>query len=102
MSDWCDRDQARALWADAPTDDDLLDLILESAQESCESYAPALADLEPVPFRYTQAVAFQARDSWNGGQGAVTDVDGLVIVPRRMSAQVRALLRPPRPPIGVG
>lgn len=102
MSDWCSLEQARTLWADAPGDDELLELVLESAQETCETYAPALTDPLVVPFRYTQAVAFQARDAWNGGQGAAQDVDGLVIVPRRMSSQVRGLLRPPAPPIGVG
>lgn len=102
MADWCTVEQARLLWADAPDDDTLLNQLLDAAQEAAEAYAPALADAAPVPARYTQAVAFHARDQWNAGQGSTVDLDGLVPVQRPMSPIVRQLLRPKAPPLGVG
>lgn len=99
MADWCSPEQARDLWADAPLDDDTLTLLLDAAQESCQEYAPASVD--PVPFRYTQAVAMQAQDVWNAFQRDTGDVigfadSGLAVRVRPLSSSVRALLRPRR------
>lgn len=96
---WCTLEQARDLWADAPLDDDTLDLLLDGAYEQCAAYAPVSVD--PVPFRFTQAVALQAQDVWNAFQRNTGDVvgfadSGLAVRVRPLSSSVRALLRPRR------
>lgn len=95
MSTWATLAQARVLWANAPDDDVLLDLLLNAAEEVCVAYASVqlATDVSPVPYRYTQAVVFQARDTW-AQQGPSTDLDGILVVHRPMTPTVRSLLRP--------
>lgn len=94
MNLWADLDDARTLWAGAPDDDALLQLLLDAAFESCEAYAPVLAVGDPVPFRYTEAVVYQARDDWTNGTSPNVDLDGVAVPQRPMSPKVKALLRP--------
>lgn len=99
MTAWVTPDDARLLWADAPMDDDLLASWLESSQEACEVYAPALGPTDPVPVRYVQACVLQARETYEAGQRDSADVvgfgdTGLAIRVRPLGPTVRQLLRP--------
>lgn len=97
---WATRDDARALWPDAPVQDDLLDDLLESANEVCAAYAPVLAVGDPVPFRYVQAEVLQAIEHFQATQrnGDVLGFgdSGYAIRVRPLSASVKNLLRPRR------
>lgn len=100
MSAWASEEEARQQWADAPSDDALLNELLDGAQEVCEAYAPALAVGAEVPARYTRAVILQAQESWRAGQrdGDVLGFDGEYVVRvRPLSSSVKSLLRPRRP-----
>lgn len=103
---WATITDARGLWADAPLDDDLLQAMLDSAQEQCQMYAPYLEEGDTVPYRYTQAVVMQAVENFNAMQrnGDVLGYgdSGYAVRVRPLSASVKALLRPRRgvPSIG--
>lgn len=96
---WATRELARADWADAPTDDDQLDRLLEDATTQCAAFAPALAeDAEPPP-GWQRAVVLQARELWAAARrdGDVIGVtDTYAITARPLTSSVRALLRPRR------
>src|SRR5262245_44770416 len=101
MSAWATPDEARAIWPDAPTggpeEDALLDRLLDSAQEVCEAYAPALADGAPVPNRYREAVCQQARAIWTNMErdGDVLGFgDDYAVRVRPLEPSVKLLLRP--------
>lgn len=99
MSEWATKDQARAVWASAPLDDDTLDYLLDVAQAGCEAYAPALDVADPIPVNYTQGVILQAKETLEA-MGRVGDVlgfdDGSAVRVRPLSVAVKALLRPRR------
>lgn len=96
MAAWADIEFARLVWADAPLDDALLQSLLDSAQESCEAYAPASTD--PVPDRYSQAVVLQAQEVYNAtsrdGDVIGFSDSGYAVRVRPLSTTVKALLRP--------
>lgn len=100
MSNWATLTEARSLWADAPDEDEVLDLALDAAQEQCEAFAPALGEGAPVPAGYTLAVVTQARSVYRASALANQDggigPDGLVIRTFPLDWQVRQLLRPAR------
>lgn len=100
MTTWATRDDARDIWPDAPVDDDLLDVMLASAHEVVEAYAPALGVGDPVPYRYTQAEVLQAIEHYQATQrnGDVLGFgeSGFAVRVRPLSASVKALLRPRR------
>lgn len=100
MTTWATTDDARDLWSGAPMDDDLLESWLAGAQTSCEAYAPALADTDPVPVNYTQAVVLQAREVYEAGSrdGDVIGFEptGYALRARPLSSTVKQLLRPKR------
>jgi hypothetical protein len=101
VATWATPEDARAIWPDAPTgtpaEDDLLDRLLAAAQEVCEAYAPALADVDPVPARYTEAVCQQARAIWSNFErdGDVIGFgDDFAVRVRPLEPSVKLLLRP--------
>lgn len=99
MAAWASVEQAREDWSDAPESDEVLNRLLDAAQEVCEIYAPALADGAPVPNRYTRAVILAAKDDWQNTErdGDVLGYDGeFAVRVRPMAANVKQLLRPKR------
>lgn len=107
MSSWCSVDAARSLWADAPLDDPALELLLAAAQEACEAYAPVLLEGDLIPYRFTQAVAMQAQESWNTMQRDTGDVIGFADANvyarvKPLTGSVRQLLRPHRAVPAIG
>lgn len=83
-----------------PYDDDAVRVLLASAQEQCEAFAPTLpADTVSVPERYRLAVSLQARDLYRAGLVGGADqigADGFAVQIFPMSLHVKALLRPSR------
>lgn len=106
MDPWATVEDARSsTWREAgdiPAET-LADLLL-AATEGCADYAPSLADGDPLPFRYTLAAIYQARELWAAGMrdGDVIASEAGVIRARDLTSTVRALLRPPRGLPGVG
>jgi hypothetical protein len=106
-SGWADIEDAQLIWANAgEMNPELLQHLLDVAQEQCEAYAPALGEGDPVPARYKQAVIDQARDTWQNSErdGDALGYDGeFTIRVRPLADTVKALLRPPRavPSFGV-
>lgn len=103
---WATRAQARnpRLWADAPTDDATLDLLLSVATDQCRAYAPALADGEALPDRYTLATVYQARELQAAAHrdGDVIGVGDFVTRSRPLTGTVKQLLRPQSGRLSVG
>ena len=95
---WATREQARnpRLWADAPTDDTTLDLLLEAATDQVREYAPILAAGALLPTRYTLAVIAQARELQAAAHrdGDVIGVGDYVLRSRPLTGHVKQLLRP--------
>lgn len=100
---WATRDEARAIWPDAPTggpeEDDLLDRLLKASQEVCEVYAPTPdTTVTPnPPQRYTEAVVQQARAIWSNMErdGDVIGFgDDYAVRVRPIEPSVKILLRP--------
>lgn len=99
---WATREQARnpKLWADAPTDDTTLDLLLAAATEQCAAYAPAKAGTDTGQL----ACIYQARELHAAAQrdGDVIGVGDYAIRARDLTSTVKALLRPQRGRPGIG
>lgn len=99
------REDARAHWADAPTDDAILDTLLSAAEEQVLEYAPALPALAPVPARYMLATVYHAAEVYAAGTRNGSDVIAVGDFPiraRELTTTVKALLRPRRGFAGVG
>lgn len=83
----------RAVWRDAPDDDELLTLYLRTAEEQCEAYAPAYVSEE----RMLLAVLTQVRNLWNANkvdaQGGYGD-EGFRFTPFPMDWSIKNILRP--------
>jgi hypothetical protein len=98
MSAWADTADATAHWHDAAgLAPDVLERLLDAAQEQCETYAPALADAAVVPTTYTLAVIYQARETHAAALRSESDVIGVgdyVIRSRPLTGVVKQLLRP--------
>jgi hypothetical protein len=99
---WATREQARnpKLWADAPSDDETLDLLLAVATEQCAAYAPAQAG---TPSGVLGCI-YQARELHAAAQrdGDVIGVGDYAIRSRPLTAHVKQTLRPQRGRPGVG
>lgn len=95
---WYTIDAARADWPGAPDDDARLYDLLAVARVQVEAFAPALAELAPVPVHYRSAQLMQARNVWNAGQidpNATTYGGGEFSVPvYPLDWTVRQMLRP--------
>lgn len=103
MSTWASLVQARQLWEDATgLPDATLTMLLDSAQNVCEAYAPVLADPATPPANYTLAVVYTARLTRLGQSAAVDgDVlaDGYTYTPPALTPIVKRMLRPDRGPM---
>ena len=64
MDGWLTLEQARVLWPQAPDEDAVLFMLLESAKAACIAFAPVLPVGTIVPVSYRQAQFQQARASW--------------------------------------
>ena len=64
MDGWLTLEQARVLWPQAPDEDAVLFMLLESAKAACIAFAPVLPVGSIVPVSYRQAQFQQARASW--------------------------------------
>lgn len=99
MTAWAIPADARTWWRDAADlSDNELQFLLGAAQEECEAFAPALADTDPVPARYTLAVVYQARDIYavsrrQGDSDLIGDGE-YAIRARPLSGAIKQLLRP--------
>lgn len=101
---WATRDEARAIWPDAPTggpeEDALLDRLLKAAQEVCEAYAPLPPPDTtgvPLPQRYEEATIQQARAIWSNMErdGDVLGFgEDYAVRVRPLEPSVKLLLRP--------
>ena len=96
---WATRDQARAIWKDAPASDSILDSLLADAEYQCAAYAPATSTM-PVPAAWSRAVVLQARELWaaarrDGDLIGASDT-GTAIRARPLTGAVKSLLRPRR------
>jgi len=93
---WASLAQARAAWADAPSDDDELESLLGAAHEVCEVYAPDLLDGQAIPERYVRANILQARDIFQAAQreGDVIGYGDYAVRAKELSATIKGLLRP--------
>lgn len=100
MVAWADLDDVRARWTDgAPMDDEVLQSMLDAAQDQCETYAPAITAPDPVPARYKEAVVIQVRALWYAQErdGDVLGYgDGYAVRVRPLGQDVKSLLRPKR------
>ena len=97
LDGWLTLEQARQLWADAPLDDIFLALILETAREQCEAYAPVLLTDALIPVRYTQAQLTQARalyQSTIANQNDNVGIEGFTVRVFPLDFTIRAMLRP--------
>lgn len=103
MANWATPDEARAIWPDAPTggseEDDILDRLLDAAQEVCEAYAPPRPNQGQgnVPARYREAVIQQARAIWTNFErdGDVLGFgEDFAVRVRPLEPSVKILLRP--------
>lgn len=96
---WVSIEQAREDWADAPSSDAQLYVILESAKLSIVPYAPQLPPGADVPANYVQAQLMHARNIWNSTKsnpGDQVGADGFAIRVYELDRPVKGLLRPKR------
>lgn len=108
MTPWATPEQAAAVWKacvkDVPAD--VLPLLLTAATEACAVYAPAWPADTPVPYRYTLATIYQAREVWTAstrdGDLIAAAPDALAQRARDLTVTVRQLLRPRRGIPGIG
>lgn len=95
---WQTIESARAIWADAPTDDGYLFRLLDVARTQCETFAPDFVGR--APSNYAHAQLLQARALWASGnvsQGdQFGDNSGLSVTVFPMDWTVKNLLRPSR------
>lgn len=96
---WVELDKARALWPDAPIDDELLTSYLVAAEQQCSVYAPTLPLDADIPERYLVATVMQARAIYRSLRAASNDqmgADGFAVTVFPLDWNVKALLRPKR------
>ncbi|MGA1838461.1 hypothetical protein VD659_16200 [Herbiconiux sp. 11R-BC] len=105
---WLTNAEIRDLWEDCPDDDDLLDMLNDSAIKQCEAYAPVLKPtttddgityFPSVPQNYRLAQLAQVKDLYNSSRANPSGDFGtgeFTITPFPMTWRVQALLRPKR------
>lgn len=77
-----------------------LEALLTVAHETCEAYAPKLAEGGEVPARYVMAQILQARAIWQmqrQGPGDQFSPEGFSIAIYPLDARIRQMLRPKTP-----
>lgn len=97
-----DRAQVEAIWPGAiGVADDTLAVLLATAAESCQAFAPTLPESAALPASWATAQVLQARAIARAGKAATGDTEGgfgetVAVFP--MDWQVKQLLRPQGPP----
>lgn len=97
---WATPALARRHWADAQSlPDDVLAELLTAATAQCATYAPPLAETDPVPVWWSLAVVYQARELQAAATRGESDLigvggDGYALRSRPLTGAVKALLRP--------
>lgn len=94
---WLTLEQTRQEWPDAPTNDLLLAMLLESARTQCEAYAPVLGLTDRVPSNYRHAQLLQTRALYMATAVNSQDTVGIGDMQIRvfpLDWTVKALLRP--------
>lgn len=106
---WLTPAQLRAQWANAPKNDEVAQRLLDTAKTYVLSLGPALADANAPTAAYETAQAMAARKLWEQQRvnvGSEDDAIGLEGMAYRAGSALRYaildVLRPPRPPIGIG
>jgi hypothetical protein len=101
---WADKSYARGAWPDAVKISDVrLDQLLDISYEVCAPYAlPVLADGDPVPARFPEALTLVARAAWTAARATadglgLNDGTDLALPQPVLSSQALQLLRPPGP-----
>lgn len=110
MATWHTLESAREYWLDADLDDDVLQELLDIAQEQVIAYAPKVYDSEgavvdltaeeaDVPTNYRYGQLEQAKNLWNAGRvdasGGVGEGD-FVMRPHPLDWIIKQILRPRR------
>lgn len=112
MTPWIDTLWLQAhpeIWPEANTlDPATLTIYLEGATIQAAEFAPALADLAPVPVTWQLAVAYQAREVYAAARrdgdliGGQVGADAYPLRARPLTGTVQQLLRPRRGRPSVG
>lgn len=111
LVDWHTPDSVRSLWANAPTGDNLVDL-LAVARERCLEWEPYVPVYEPpeedadkVPRKYRVAQLMEAKALWDsiktGPNTEGIGGEGYSVQVRPMSWVIKNVLRPPSPTAGL-
>lgn len=99
------RERVSAAWPDAPLSNlETCSMILATAREQIEQYAPAPAplgegeDVPDPPHRYVLAQLQQAKNLWNAGRVTSSEGDmgaeGYTFTPRPLDKTIRQMIRP--------
>lgn len=106
---WLTPSQLRAQWAQAPANDAVAQGLLDTAKTYVLSLAPALTEPAAPPAAYLVAQGMAARKLWEQQRITIGNGDdeiGLEGMAYRTGSALRYaildVLRPPKPPIGVG
>lgn len=85
-------------WPDAPVEnEELCELILDTAREQVLAFAPALVEDAPVPDRWVYAQLQQATNLWNAGRvsgSGEVGVEQYTYTPRPLDKTVKGIIRP--------
>lgn len=100
LAPWVTPEDVRDGWADAPMDDERLELLIAAAHVQVLEYAPELPAGTTPPANYLLAERLQTR-ALGGVAESSSDVegfspDGFAVRRRPLTADVKALLRPKR------
>lgn len=96
-----DLPQLRALWHDAPDDDDVMTVYVQVAERDCVAWAPVdFGPQDATNPSWLLAVALQAQARAKLGQqgeGEQIGIDGQTLRVRPVTDAVKTILRPPSP-----
>lgn len=105
MAGWLTLDEAHDWWREAPDDDELLQMYLDTVAGQILAYGPkrisdAIADdPDAVPENYRLAQLAQVKNVWNAVKmdpsGAIGD-EGFAFRPFPMDSSVKNIIRPAR------
>lgn len=108
MADWLTPGTLRGQWAQAPANDATCTRLLAAAKTHVLSLGPKLTDNTTPPDAYVLAQGMIARKIWEAQRvniGTDDELGGEAFAYRlgnSLRYTVLDLLRPPRPPIGIG
>lgn len=105
---WLTPAELRNQWSQAPANDAVAQKLLDAGKKHVLALGPELADETDPPSEYTLAQGMVARKIWEQQRVNVASDDelGTEAFTYRLGSSLRYaildLLRPPRPPIGIG